>query len=226
MKYLLIFLSVFLVISCTPVRKAYFGGEKNKGNDAQKKDNNNQNDDNQQDETVANDDDSMKTYNENSNKESNFLSDYDDLRFSDTTYIDLGSTMPNRFDESIIDKINMKKSFENALELFDKEKYDEAENKFSYVVGTSLPSEIEAQEAMFHIAECMIGKMNYLDALNELLSLEKLELDDTIKEKILVRIGQIQCVRNNRNDAKKYFDMLREFNPESIYLNVADCNKL
>jgi|GEM_PF-3307032 len=247
MKYKIIFLLLFLVIGCSPVRQAYFGDRPNEGKkkskNSNKTENNSQSVDNEQTDMEENYSEKMKVrrrsslriesaeVEENGILEEDFEDDddlmgYDDLRFSDTTFIDLGSAMPNSFDESILSKLDMKQSYENALELFDMEKYDEAERKFRYVVETTLPKEIECQESMFHIAECKIGKMNYKEALDELIVLEALDVDDIIMEKVLVRIGQIHCVRNNVNEAEMYFNKLREFNPESIYLNVADCKKL
>lgn len=247
MKYKVIFLMLFLVIGCSPVRQAYFGDRPNEGKkkskSSNKTENSSQSVDNEQLETEGDYSEEVEVKRKSSRRrvdsgvdiieipEEEFeiddeLMDYGDMRFSDTTFIDLGSAMPNSFDESILSKLDMKESYENALELFDMEKYDEAERKFRYVVETTLPKEIECQESMFHIAECKIGKMNYKSALDELIVLEALEVDDIIREKILVRIGQIHCVRNNVNEAEIYFKKLREFNPESIYLNVADCKKL
>jgi len=139
-------------------------------------------------------------------------------RFQDTTVIVLN-------DLKVESEKSYLEGFDNAVEEFDNEKFDDALVKFKLYAETLPPNDSLFFEIEFFIAECYVAK----DDLNSAkVKLEKIQINpkatDAVMEKVLVRLGQIWCVLDNEFKAEQYFKLLRSKYPKSIYIPLADCD--
>lgn len=101
-----------------------------------------------------------------------------------------------------------------------------AKTLFEYIKNSMLIEPLWF-ETCYSLAECHISENNFQPALNELESiLIYEEIPKEIREKALIRAGQIECILGNKVNSSKYFITLRKEFPKSIYLPLADCNKI
>lgn len=139
-------------------------------------------------------------------------------RFSDTTYIYLDSGTVNN-------QAKLGKLFNQAIDEFDKEDYNSACEKFKALANTLEQGDSLQYETQFYSIECMILKDEIKAGELKLKSmLDIKDLPKPIVQKVLVRLGQVCCVLKKEDEAKQYFDKLREMFPKSIYLPVANCS--
>ncbi len=114
--------------------------------------------------------------------------------------------------------------FNEAIKEFDNEDYKSSCPKFQSIVGTYLSTDSIYYEAKYYSNECLIVQ-NQINAAK--LGLEKMYFDSKtpseILERVIVRLGQINCLLKKDNIAQKYFDELKTRFPKSIYLKVASC---
>lgn len=153
------------------------------------------------------------------------------IRFADTTTLDLSPIYAQKLDnnkESKKNPINYIDSLYNQAVVFmDEGNTEEAKAIFTTLKQTLLPGDSLYYEANFMEIECIISKN---DISNAEILLKKMYNDEKITdqayEKVLVRLGQIECVKANHGSSQKYFDELKNKYPNSIYLKVANCNFL
>jgi len=114
--------------------------------------------------------------------------------------------------------------FNKAVKDFDAEKYEQACNQFQFWTETLMPGDSLHSEARFYLAECLIADNDIKNAEKRLLELyaDKKVMGAT-KQKVIVRLGQVNCVLRKGDLAKKYFDELKKKYPKSIYIAIADC---
>lgn len=146
--------------------------------------------------------------------------DTNNERFSDTTLITLQDVSAER--QGDINTI-----FKKAVEQFRNEQYNRACPKFKLFTETLAGGDSLLYEAMFFDCECMIMEDKIVEAkiiLEDILADE--EATAKIREKSLVRIGQIECVLGNEQKAQMYFTQFREQFPDSKYKKLADCNAI
>lgn len=139
-------------------------------------------------------------------------------RFSDTTFIVLPTVIAEK-NSALSDE------FDYIVNLFDTEKYDEACPKFKTYAETLTPGDSLYYEAKFFHSECLIQQNRMIEGKEILLQIENDErLTDLVRERVLVRMGQIYCVEKNFEKAESYFTHLKKRYPKSIYIPLADCN--
>jgi len=80
-------------------------------------------------------------------------------------------------------------------------------------------------EVLFMICECYIIRENYEQARKRLESvLVNSGTNKGLRQKALVRLGQVYCVMNQTEDAQRYFAQLKKEFPTSLYLPLANCD--
>lgn len=80
-------------------------------------------------------------------------------------------------------------------------------------------------EVLFMICECYIIRENYEQARKRLESvLVNAGTNKGLRQKALVRLGQVYCVTNQTEDAQRYFAQLKKEFPTSLYLPLANCD--
>jgi TolA-binding protein len=112
-----------------------------------------------------------------------------------------------------------------AEDLFYDEDYKKANQKFVFInetVSSELP---EKYISDYYLAENLITKNDFDDALIMLNKLYNSELTPSdIREKTTLRIGQIYCILGQNNKANEYFKIFRNKYSNSVYINLSDCN--
>lgn len=156
-------------------------------------------------------------------EKSDILSDQTGRRFWDTTLI----LMPDVTPENSGGAGELETMLNDALVEFDKGNYNDACEKFNHLASIVSEEDSIFYEASFYIIECIIVENRLEEAKDKLgKMLIDTKLPVTVLEKTLVRMGQIECYGNNRKQAEMYFSRLKELNPSSIYLKVANCDFL
>jgi len=140
-------------------------------------------------------------------------------RFSDTTYIYLSKMeMPASTSSS---------DFLKAVQIYEAGDYETSckmfnDMKSQYSEGDSLYFDV-----LFYSSECMIIEDDLYGAesiLKELLV--NPEVSSTIRQKVLVRLGQVYCVLGNKEMANTLFKKLKQEYPNSVYLPLANCESV
>ena len=156
-------------------------------------------------------------------------------RFIDTVIVPLPDVKPAETKKSKPEPIGnpkeVKNNFENefrqAVELYENGAIDKSRKKFSVLLATLNPSEPMYYETVYYLAECNITQNKLKDANQELLALYKnSKVSNELKEKIILRLGQICCYNKDMKNADLYFAELNEKFPESKLLPLANCNFL
>jgi TolA-binding protein len=115
--------------------------------------------------------------------------------------------------------------FNNVVFDFDKEKYESACNKFNEFANSFPQTDSLYFESIFFVGECNIVAEQYMQAewkFNKILDSPFAPSD--IRQRALLRLGQIYCFQNKSKDALNLFDKLRKEFPKSVYLKLANCN--
>ena len=143
------------------------------------------------------------------------------------------SLYKNRFEDTTIVKIEgeplesneTSDKFNKALQLFDDGNFKE-----SYSILNEMAKSIETPnqkyyEIQFYISECKIQFSENNDAEEILKKLtENSSVNQNILEKAIVRLGQLYCIMDKKEQANSYFQRLKREFPKSQYLHFADCN--
>jgi TolA-binding protein len=80
-------------------------------------------------------------------------------------------------------------------------------------------------ETLFFVCECNIINENFDEAEMKLIKMYNDKITPkAVYEKVLVRLGQIYCYKNDIKTAKKYFQKVKKEFPNSIYLPFANCD--
>lgn len=141
-------------------------------------------------------------------------------RFGDTTYLALQ-------DVKIEQQSDISQMLTDAVKLFKKGSYDKSCSEFSLLASTFAPGDSLFYEAAFYDCECKILNNNIIDAkiiLKELLKDEY--ITNRVEQRVLVRLGQIECISDNKTKAMEYFSKLKEKYPDSKYLKLANCESV
>lgn len=139
-------------------------------------------------------------------------------RFSDTTEIIIPANPVNQ-------TIPLDEQFQEAVREFDNEQYERACGKFRRFAETLPLGDSLYYESYFFVAECSIVR-NELDHAEQILArlYGSEDLPDPVVQKVLVRLGQVYCVKGQPETAQALFDELKADYPESIYLQIANCD--
>jgi TolA-binding protein len=140
-------------------------------------------------------------------------------RFSDTTYIYLSKMeQPKRASNS---------DFQKAVQIYEAGDYDTSCELFNGMRTEFTESDEIYYDVMFYCSECMIIEDDLYGAesiLKELLV--NPQTNNTIRQKVLVRLGQVYCVLGNSEMASTLFKKLKQEYPNSVYLPLANCESV
>lgn len=137
-------------------------------------------------------------------------------RFQDTTYIYADTASGGQ-------KQDLNSRFAKALKLFDAEKYDAACSQFVQLSGILSEDDSLYYECKFYLAECSLVRKEVQPAKAILEELLVAGTGDLIKQRALVRLGQVFCVLDKKKEAEEYFARLKSDYPGSIYIKLANC---
>ncbi|MGE5479344.1 MAG: tetratricopeptide repeat protein [Chloroflexota bacterium] len=119
------------------------------------------------------------------------------------------------------------REFAAAVATFDSGDYDAACPKFRIYSETLADEDSLRQEAIFMLGECDIARGKAASAMSIFESLfAERSLIGAVREKLLVRIGQLHCYMGNPSRAASFFDKLKTEYPRSIYIQVANCDSI
>lgn len=220
---LLVLISIFLVNSCSPVRQTARIGSSSQSKELDKRTND------KNDSTI-----SIET--DNQERKINETQ----TQIGDTLIIQLPDVIqPNIKPNKIIDENpagdkvddgdneSIKKELDHAIELYEKNKIDDAQKKLMTILSTLSKENRQYYQARYYLTECSIAKNKTKEAKKELEELYKIEtLEDEILEKVILRLGQIACTNKNNEKANEYFDELKDKFPDSELIKLANCNFL
>ncbi len=121
----------------------------------------------------------------------------------------------------------MNDELKQAIDLYHDGKVNESCQIFARLLTNTNKQAKDYQILLYYSSECYIAKNMFVPAkklLTDVLSLD--ELFDDIKEKSLVRLGQVYCIENNKTEADRLFRQLRREYPQSKYIKLADCDAI
>jgi len=145
-------------------------------------------------------------------------------RFSDTTFIDINYIPPKEITKSVQ---AMNDDLKQAIDLYHDGKFNEACEIFARLLTNTNKKAKDYQILLYYSSECYIAKNMFEPAKKLLIDvLSSDELFDDIKEKALVRLGQVYCIENKKKEAERLFSQLRREYPQSKYLKLADCDAI
>lgn len=138
-------------------------------------------------------------------------------RFSDTMYLAI----------STIDAKLLHRQFDDAQNDFDEGKFAEARKKFGEISETLDESDSLHFESIFMSGECDVQLSDFKYASDKLQTLlNQKMISVSLKERVIVRLGQVCCAMDNKNDAAKMFARLITEFPDSKFLKVASCDAI
>ena len=138
-------------------------------------------------------------------------------RLKDTTII------YNRAPGTPSDKFDTQ--FKNAMIEFDSSKFDLAYKLFRDIAINNIAGNDLTIFSKFYMAECRMSDNSFAEPEKiyyELINSTNVLPD--IRQRALVRLGQLFCVTDRKDEAQKCFSRLKNEYSDSKYLKVSDCN--
>ncbi len=209
----IIFISSLLLYSCSPVSSTARIGSTSKSKDI-----------------VANNSNLNNNNSELSNKNDN-NSDTLTIKLPDVIAKsepnDISSVNDNKAGSSKDNNsaISVRTALDNAIQLYEKGKIDAAEKSLISILASIDIKNSQYLEAKYYLSECNIAKNKLKVAKSDLVELYNSKtIDNSILERIILRLGQIECTYKNTKKAIEYFDELKSRFPESKLIELANCN--
>ncbi|MEN3026319.1 MAG: tetratricopeptide repeat protein [Chlorobiota bacterium] len=115
-------------------------------------------------------------------------------------------------------------TYAEALRLFQREEYDSALVLLQRLTVLSVLPDSLADEALFHVAECMaaLGRLSEARSTYKHL-LRQPDSRPSLRERLLLRLGHLACAESDLLRAQEFFSQLRREFPQSRYLPLATC---
>lgn len=140
-------------------------------------------------------------------------------RFSDTTYIYLskmGDSPPPSSNE-----------YTKAVQIYEAGDYEESCMMFNLLKEQLSESDPNYYDVMFYCSECLIIDDDMYGAESILKDLlVNTHVSNKIRQKVLVRLGQVYCVLDNKDMANTLFKKLKQEFPNSVYIPLANCESV
>lgn len=112
-----------------------------------------------------------------------------------------------------------------ADELFKKKKIRQACDMYDQLAQTIAEGDSLDYEVRFMLSECAAENQDFKKSLSILKELAIADgIPNAVLEKALVRLGQVNCVLEKKNDAEAAFTLLKKQFPKSAYLKLATCD--
>ena len=139
-------------------------------------------------------------------------------RFSDTTIINVIPVVASNHDD-------LGTEFRALVNDFNSSDEKSACNKFGIISETLEKGDSLWYETQFYLCECQIINEEFFDAEKNLKRLlNDYDSPQIVIEKTLVRLGQLYCYLDKKDDAQRIFRRLKKDFPESKYLVLANCD--
>lgn len=143
-------------------------------------------------------------------------------RFSDTVVTRVVIDMQKNINPKEKELLNLFQILEKPE---NQEAYDKACATLIKYDNFSDVSDSIKSNALFHKGECLLNKVEIDGSLKCFEAVLSENTDETIIEKTLVRLGHLFCYKKDFEKAEMYFTELKNKFPESIYLQIANCEK-
>lgn len=128
--------------------------------------------------------------------------------------------------ESYNDEV-INSELDDAISLYEDGQISKARNKFEALYSTINKDNPKFNEIRYYIAECDISENKIEKAKKDLLNLYFINyLKDNIREKVILRCGQLACYDKQKEKAQEFFDELRKNYPKSELNKIANCEFL
>jgi len=208
MKIVIIVALISLLYSCSPVRTSEFAkGRSTTGRSSSTADGT----------TAAQNGRSAES--SKSNQSSNFE------RFSDTTFIYLGEfrykTNESKTNEPLSNEL------QSAIKLFEDGETTLACERITEILSKINKASNDYYETLFFASECFIAKNSFEPSQRLLVQvLSSNDITDDLKERAIIRLGQVFCVQGDAVSAERLFRQLRREFPKSIYIPIANCDNM
>jgi TolA-binding protein len=122
---------------------------------------------------------------------------------------------------------DLRVQYDIAVDEFDNENYKDACEKFSSINETLDQSSPLYYESLFYSVECDLLNEKIASAEKTLLGMLNFKnLPEDVMQKVLVRLGHINCVNGKKTVADQYFTRLKNEYPNSKYLKLANCESV
>lgn len=142
------------------------------------------------------------------------------INYADTTIIEINPELAKYMSP-------IEREFDIVTSLFKDAKYEQACPKIDAFRETLPKDDSLRFEADFMNCECLVYQNKVNLAKSHLMELiNNAKVTDIIKQKALVRLGQIYCYEDNKEKAELFFELLKKEFPNSKYLKVANCNAI
>lgn len=134
--------------------------------------------------------------------------------FDDTTLITIENAPPRRIP-----------TFAQALREFDLNNYQKASTMFLALSAKLPASDTLKCESSYMFGESQLQLNRFPEAENAFLNLLKNKtINQSVKERLYHRLGQISCIKKDSITAESYFNTLRSEFPDSKLLPISNCD--
>ncbi len=149
----------------------------------------------------------------------------------------IGNTKLSLYDKRTLDttliylhknqKPTLKMKFNEALKSIENENYENAYKKLKVIYESIEPDNEFYNLVNYYIGECELY-LNRIDEASKKFQevINNNDNSEAIIERSFIRLGQINCLRKQANEAMFYFKKLKENYPGSLYLRFAKCPEI
>ncbi len=146
-------------------------------------------------------------------------------RFKDTTFIYLGEYKHDANKSK--DNAPLSQELLQAIKLFDDGETNMACERITGLLSNMNKENADYYETLFYASECYIAKNSFEQSQRLLVQVLSSDvLSDDLKERAIVRLGQVFCVLGDAVSAERLFRQLRREFPKSIYISIANCESV
>ncbi len=160
--------------------------------------------------------------NNSSEQSDNSLNEFESFeRFKDTLTVVLPPVLSNAH------KSDINSDLDEIVAEFEEGNYESACEKISVYAGIFEVGDSLYYEAKYYEAECFVMNGKAKDAISiyrELLADNKLTI--SVRERAIIRLGQLYCFTNDKSTAEFMFARLKREFPNSMYIKIANCESI
>ena len=142
-------------------------------------------------------------------------------RFKDTLTVVLAPVITNTHKSGIDSELD------EAVTEFENGNYQNACEKINVYAGIFKVGDSLYYEAKYYEAECYVMNGRAGDAIKLYKNLlTDFELINSVKERVIIRLGQLFCFVKDKSSAEFMFAKLKKEFPNSIYIKIANCESI
>lgn len=142
-------------------------------------------------------------------------------RFKDTLTVVLAPVIANTH------KSGINSELDEAVSEFENGDYSSACEKINVYAGIFQVGDSLYYESKYYEAECFVMNGKAGEAINLYRTLlNDYEITISVKERVIIRLGQLYCFVNDNSKAEFMFAQLKKEFPHSIYIKIANCDSI